>query len=97
MFRGFFHGLSDYDLDARDEDQVRLSSVPLTSGAFACRLRLRDLDLSQYRVQVKSVRRPNAKGLAPTPEVVLEESDLVVLQGTPDNLARATQYLLTGK
>ena len=97
MFRGFFHGLSDYDLDARDEDQVRLRSVALPSGAFACKQSLRNLDLSPYKVQIKSIRRPNTKGLSPAPEVVLEENDMVVLQGTPDNLAGAAKFLLTGK
>jgi CPA2 family monovalent cation:H+ antiporter-2 len=97
MFRGFFHGLSDYDLDARDEDQVRLRSVALPAGAFACRQRLRDLDMTHYKVQVKSIRRPNTKGLSPAPEVILEENDMVVLQGTPDNLASAAKFLLTGK
>lgn len=97
MFRGFFHGLSDYDLDARDEDQVRLRSVALPAGAFACRQRLKNLDLSPYKVQVKSIRRPNTKGLSPAPEVLLEENDMVVLQGTPENLAGAAKFLLTGK
>lgn len=97
MFRGFFHGLTDYDLDARDEDQVRLHSVALPAGAFACHMRLLDLNLANYKVQVKSVRRPNMKGLSPAPDVMLAEGDMVVLQGTPDNLASAAKYLLTGK
>jgi len=97
MFRGFFHGLSDYDLDARDEDQVRLRSVALPAGAYACRMRLKDLDMTQHKVQVKSIRRPNTKGLSPAPEVILAEGDMVVLQGTPDNLSSAATFLLTGK
>jgi CPA2 family monovalent cation:H+ antiporter-2 len=97
MFRGFFHGLSDYDLDARDEDQVRLRSVALPAGAYACRMRLKDLDMTLHKVQVKSIRRPNTKGLSPAPEVVLAEGDMVVLQGTPDNLSSAATFLLTGK
>jgi CPA2 family monovalent cation:H+ antiporter-2 len=97
MFRGFFHGLSDYDLDARDEDQVRLQSVALPAGAYACRMRLKDLDMTLHKVQVKSIRRPNTKGLSPAPEVILAEGDMVVLQGTPDNLSSAATFLLTGK
>ena len=53
--------------------------------------------MSHYKVQVKSIRRPNTKGLSPAPEVGLEENDMVVLQGTPDNLASAAKFLLTGK
>jgi CPA2 family monovalent cation:H+ antiporter-2 len=97
LFRGFFHGLSDYDLDARDEDQLRLHSVPLSVGAYACGMRLLDLQLENYEVEIRSIRRPNSKGLDPQPHVVLAEGDMVVLQGTPDNLARADRFLLTGK
>ena len=97
MFRGFFHGLTDYDLEAPDEDQVRLHSVQLQNGAFACGLRLLDLDLGLYGVEIKSIRRANSKGLDPAPELKLGEGDMVVLQGTPDNLASAENYLLIGK
>ncbi|MCX7627193.1 MAG: cation:proton antiporter [Methylophilaceae bacterium] len=97
LFRGFFHGLSDYDLDARDEDQLRLHSVLLTPGAYACGKRLLDVSLETFNVTVKSVRRPNVKGLDPLPELVLAEGDVVVLQGTPDRLAKAEAHLLTGK
>lgn len=97
MFRGFFHGLSDYDLDARDEDQQRLRSVSLPAAAYACGMQLADLEMAKLNVEVKSIRRPNSKGLSPTSQEVLAEGDTVVLQGTPDNLARAEELLLTGK
>ena len=97
LVRGFFHGLSDYDLEARDEDQLRLHSVIMSPSAYACGLRLLDVWLAEYQVEVKAVRRPNVKGLDPTPDMVLLENDVVVLQGKPDNLARAEQFLLTGK
>jgi CPA2 family monovalent cation:H+ antiporter-2 len=97
LFRGFFHGLSDYDLDARDEDQLRLHSVPLPVGAYACGMRLLDLQMENYEVEIRSIRRRNSKVLDPEPHVVLAEGDMVVLQGTPDNLARAEKFLLTGK
>ena len=97
LFRGFFHGLSDYDLEARDEEQLRLHSVVMPPGAFACGKRLIDLWLEEYQVQVKSIRRRNLKGLEPTPDAILIEGDVVVLQGTPDNLTSAEKFLLTGK
>jgi CPA2 family monovalent cation:H+ antiporter-2 len=97
LFRGFFHGLSDYDLEARDEEQLRLHSVVMPPGAFACGKRLIDLWLEEYQVQVKSIRRRNLKGQEPTPDAILIEGDVVVLQGTPDNLTSAEKFLLTGK
>ena len=97
LFRGFFHGLSDYDLDAEDEDQLRLHSVLLVPGAFAAGKRLLDVWPEHYGVKVKTVRRPNLKNLEPKPELVLAEGDVVVLQGILEHLAKAEQYLLTGK
>jgi CPA2 family monovalent cation:H+ antiporter-2 len=97
LFRGFFHGLSDYDLDARDEDQLRMHSVVLPAAAYACGKRLIDLWLQEFQVEVKSIRRRNLKGQEPTPDSILLEGDVVVLQGTPDNLASAEERLLTGK
>jgi len=97
LFRGFFHGLSDYDLEARDEDQLRLHSVVLIANAYACDKCLMDAWLAEYDVEIKSIRRRNFKGLEPTPDLVLVEGDVVVLQGKPNNLASAEKYLLTGK
>jgi CPA2 family monovalent cation:H+ antiporter-2 len=97
MFRGFFHGLTDYDLDAPDAEQLRLHSTVLPVGAFACGKRLVDLALDQHHVEVKSIRRPNSRGMDPLPELVLSEGDMVVLQGMPVHLSSAESYMLTGK
>jgi CPA2 family monovalent cation:H+ antiporter-2 len=96
LFKGFFHGLSDYDLEARDEDQLRLHSVPLPAGAYACGKRLIDLWLQGHDVQIKTLRRRNLKSQEPLPETILAEGDVLVLQGTPDNLALAERILLNG-
>lgn len=97
LFRGFFHGLSDYDLDARDEDQLRLHSVVVTTSAYGRGLRLIDLNLKAFQVEIKSIRRAGEKGIDPHPQLILHESDMVVLQGTPNHLADAEKFLLTGK
>lgn len=97
LFRGFFHGLSDYDLEARDDEQLRLHSVVLTANAFACNQRLKVLNVASYGVGIKSIRRPGLKGLDPVPDLMLVEGDVIVLQGKPNNLASAEKFLLTGK
>ena len=89
--------MSDYDLDARDEDQIRLHSVSLSAGAYACGKRLIDLWLQGHDVQIKSIRRRNLKPQEPAPDTVLAENDVLVLEGTPDNLALAEKILLTGQ
>jgi CPA2 family monovalent cation:H+ antiporter-2 len=97
LFRGFFHGLSDYDLDASDEEQLRLHSVVVTTSAYGCGLRLIDLNLQAFQIEIKSIRRAGEKGLDPHSQLVLQEGDMVVLQGTPDHLADAEKFILTGK
>ncbi len=96
MFRGFFRGLSDHDLE-REEDQIRLQSVALSANAFAVGKRLIDLWLEGHDVQVKTLRRRNVKHQEPSPDTVLVEDDILVLQGTPEKIAAAESYLLTGK
>lgn len=97
VFRGFFHGTTDYDISAPEGEQLRLHSVALPAGAFACGKRLRDMALEYHGVEVKSVRRPGNRGMEPMPDLVLQEGDMVVLQGVPVALAGAESYLLTGK
>lgn len=96
LFRGFFHGTTDYDSATPESEQLRLRSVMLPAGAFACGKRLGDLALKQYRVEVKSIRRPGNAGMELKPDLKLQEGDMVMLQGVPVALAGAESYLLTG-
>jgi len=92
LFRGFFRGESD----GTDAEPVRLHSVRLPPGARSVGRRLDDLHLGDVRVGVTAIRRQNIRSLAPTPEVVLEEGDVVVLRGTEEDLAAAEILLLQG-
>jgi CPA2 family monovalent cation:H+ antiporter-2 len=92
LFRGFFRGESD----GTDAEPIRLHSVRLPPGARSVGRRLDDLHLDDVRVGVTAIRRQNIRSLAPTPEVVLEEGDVVVLRGTEEDLAAAEILLLQG-
>jgi CPA2 family monovalent cation:H+ antiporter-2 len=97
LFRGFFHGISDYDLEANDSEQLRLHSVEILLAAYAKGLRLFDLRLDALGVEVKSIRRSSLPKLEHTPQTILEEGDVLVLLGKPGNLDSAEKLLLTGK
>lgn len=97
MFSGFFHGHSDFNLDAQEKNRPRLHSVALPPAAFACGKHLTDLNLETFEVKVQSIRRPNAKAMDASPNIQLAEGDMVVLLGSPDKLAGAESFLLTGK
>jgi CPA2 family monovalent cation:H+ antiporter-2 len=92
LFRGFFRGESD----GTDAEPIRLHSIRLPPGARSVGRRLDDLHLDDVRVGVTAIRRQNIRSLAPTPEVVLEEGDVVVLRGTEEDLAAAEILLLQG-
>jgi CPA2 family monovalent cation:H+ antiporter-2 len=97
LFRGYFHGVSDYDLEASEKDQVRLHSVTISSAAFALEDTLDVLGLSNMGVEVKSIRRSDSPEIEPKLGVRLQEGDILVLLGNTNALAAAEQYLLTGK
>ena len=96
LFRGFFRGVSD-DLGDRDEaDQPRLHSVVITPRAAAIGRTLGELGLGRLEVEVNAVRRRNIRGIAPEPRTRIEEGDVLVLLGTPKNLAAAEIALIQG-
>jgi CPA2 family monovalent cation:H+ antiporter-2 len=97
MLRGFFHGLSDSDLDVADKFQMRLHSVPLGPSSAGVDKTLYDLALEQFDVQVQSVRRGGEGTLPADPDLVLQDGDVVVLLGMWEGLASAENILLKGK
>ena len=94
LFRGFFHGASDY-ADAADNVQPRLRTVLLGERAHAVGHSLDELRIGAL-VEVTGVRRRGARSVAPGPDWRFEPGDAVVLLGRPSELARAEQRLLEG-
>jgi len=92
LFRGFFHGASDA-ADAAENLQPRLHSLLLPGRARAVGRSLAELGIAG-KVEVTGVRRKGSRSLAPGPEFVFEEGDVVVLLGRPEDLAHAEQKLL---
>lgn len=97
LFKGYFHGISDAEDEALEKQQVRLHSVVITAGSYAIGRRLADMQLENFEVEVKSIRRPNSNGSVPTQESVLAEGDVIVLLGQPTGLTNAQNALLTGR
>lgn len=95
LFRGFFRGVTDTE-DTDERGHARLHTVGVDPGAYAIGKTLAELDLARQQVEVKSIRRRNIRGIAPEPETVVEEGDLLVLLGAEENLAAAEIRLLQG-
>ncbi len=77
-------------------DHERLASVYLPPGAYAAGSRLGDLKLQQLGVRITAVRSGNERYDAPGPDLTLKPGDVVVLGGTPEQLAHAEEILLMG-
>ncbi|MDP1659882.1 MAG: monovalent cation:proton antiporter-2 (CPA2) family protein [Methylotenera sp.] len=97
LFKGYFHGISDAEDEALEKQQVRLHSVIISPGSFAIGRRLADMQLENFDVEVKSIRRPNSNGMVPTDESLLAEGDVIVMLGQPTGLTNAQNALLIGR
>jgi CPA2 family monovalent cation:H+ antiporter-2 len=90
LLRGLFTGGNDED----DDGVARLHAVTLEPGAHAIGHALGELALE---AQVRAVRRPGARQrLSAAQAGALEEGDIVVLLGAPENLHAAEEKLLRG-
>ncbi|HYN54002.1 MAG TPA: TrkA C-terminal domain-containing protein, partial [Methylotenera sp.] len=97
LFRGYFHGISDVEDEDLEKQQVRLHSVVISAGTFAIGRRLTEMNLENFAVEVKSIRRPNSNGSEPKLDSILAEGDVIVLLGQPTGLANAQNALLIGR
>lgn len=96
MLRGFFHGQETESLDESPSFRERLQSVELPKGAYAVGCALGTLKLREDGVIVTAVRRGGIKGHQPEPDMILQAEDILVLYGTPEDLAHAEAKLLQG-
>ena len=97
LFRGYFHGISDAEDEDMEKKQVRLHSVVISAGSYAIGRSLLEMNLHNFEVEVKSIRRPNGNGVIPTDTSYLAEGDVIVLLGQPAGLANAQNALLIGR
>jgi CPA2 family monovalent cation:H+ antiporter-2 len=97
LFRGYFHGISDAEDEDMEKKQVRLHSVVISAGSYAIGRSLQEMNLHNFEVEVKSIRRPNGNGVVPTDTSHLAEGDVIVLLGQPTGLANAQNALLIGR
>lgn len=95
LFRGFYRGESD-EYEDSDHDPVRLHSIRLPQGARAAGRRLEQLNLQALQVEITAIRRRDIRRLDPTPDMALEEGDVIVMRGRDSDLAAAEMLLLQG-
>ena len=96
LMRGFFHGGSDEAEDPDEAREPRLHSVTLAAGVGASGRSLAELALDELGVRVTALRRRELRMISPDPQTALQEGDVIVLLGTPEQLAAAEMRLLQG-
>jgi CPA2 family monovalent cation:H+ antiporter-2 len=94
FMRGFFPGATDEEED--DGTQPRLRTLVVGPSAACVGATLESLNLAGFEVEVTAIRRKGTSAVAPAPAVRLQEGDVLVLFGSPENLAKAEFRLLQG-
>jgi CPA2 family monovalent cation:H+ antiporter-2 len=96
LLRGFFHGEGDETDDLDDAGQAHLHSVTLSATSRAAGRTLGEIGLEALGVQVNAVRQGRVRLAAPPPGTRLQPGDVVVVLGTPKQVAAAEIRLLSG-
>ena len=92
----FFPGETT-DLDYIKQDKVEfMHAVILTENAYAVGKSLQQLNLQQWRVNVKGLRRDNLEIAEPDESMTLLVGDVIVITAKPRKVERAERFLLKG-
>ncbi len=96
FLRGFFPGEERAETQAGEAPREQLHTVTLSRRDHAVERTLREMQLDKLGVMVTAVRRRGIRGMAPTPDMRLQEGDVLVLYGAPRALERAEVALMRG-
>ena len=96
LMRGFFPGATDADDGSLDPDQARLQSIMVDAGAAAVGRTIEALNIGAEGVILIALRRGGVRQMEPDPASQLMAGDVLILNGPPENLARAEIKILQG-
>lgn len=96
LMRGFYPGETDAPMTLDTPTNV-LHSITLQAAAHAVDKRLRDLHPEQDEVTIEAVKREGIRGDDPDPALLLQADDVVVVNGSPENISRFEKRILMGE
>lgn len=96
LLRNIFRRQNARPLDDRHAFREELRTVALNPEDFAVTRTLAELSLEEHAVSVTALRRHGIVGKQPSPDTQLQDGDVLVLYGTPEDLARAAAVLHHG-
>jgi len=98
MFKGFFRGISDSDVETTVSRQQRLHSIEISANSFVHGMSLGSVPFEKFKVELTKLRRPNMlEAITPRPDIVISEGDVLVLLGNNESLVAAEVFLVSGK
>jgi CPA2 family monovalent cation:H+ antiporter-2 len=93
---GFFPGETT-ELDYTKQNKLEfMHAVILTQDAYAVGKSLQQLNLQQWRINVKGLRRNNLELSEPDENMILLVGDVIVISAKPRKVERAERFLLEG-
>jgi CPA2 family monovalent cation:H+ antiporter-2 len=93
---GFFPGETT-EIDYAKQDKLEfMHAVILTQDAYAVGKSLKQLNLQQWRINVKGLRRDNHELAQPDENMALLVGDVIVIAAKPRKVERAERFLLEG-
>jgi CPA2 family monovalent cation:H+ antiporter-2 len=91
--RAFFHSAADVDLDT--EDNHHLHSIDILGNYHAIGRPIETLNCLQ-KIKVIALRRNGIRSDGPLPGVELRSGDVLVIEGTPDDIQAAEIEIMSG-
>lgn len=96
LLKGFYHGERLGFLGKEAQQSEIIHAVRLTENAFACDKQINQLDLP-FELKVVEVHRDSlVMPCEDTPELELQEGDVVVIRGLAEQIEPGENYLLQG-
>ncbi len=96
MLRSFFEGENIGHLEDKPQKKVYLHAVELTEGAYAIGRTLEDLVAQQVPIKISSFSRNGYKCNEPTAHMIFQAGDILVLEGTNEDIYNVEEKLLQG-
>jgi len=96
ILRGFFEGENIGHLETTPKEKKLLHAVELTEGAYAIGHTIEELVSEKVPITISSFSRQGFKCDEPAPHTLLEVGDILVLEGTKEDIYNAEEKLLQG-
>ncbi|WP_232744786.1 monovalent cation:proton antiporter family protein [Thiomicrorhabdus sp. Kp2] len=97
LLENFYPGEDDNPLEQHQVMSGIIHTVILNSSAYAVGIKLKDLNLHSFNVNVDAIKRGHVRGDNPDGETTLRIDDHLVLSGLAEDINRAEKYLHLGK